>query len=261
MKCRENVNTAMKRIFVVLFLAVTSISVLPIAAQKSDEGCAPEAVKKWMIQRQVGRNKIQPILDGTTKLTAIQAMLLIEMVRRDLEDLERPACADDLYHLTIFFYDSLIDHLTFQISGNQGSAEAIINPRLKHYNDTVDTMYEKLQAISGVDIMAEANKIEPVATVGPTPEPPKPISFDGKQGGVVLGPVDFPSGVYRASLTGVSVNIQVEGVSGTCIGGTFIYVSSQGGTVEEVFRSNNCRALIQVGQTDHEWKLEFKLVQ
>src|SRR5258708_31850499 len=214
-----------------------------------------------MIQRQVGRNRVQPILDSGSKLTVFESMLLVQQVRRSLEDLKRPACTASLYTLTIYFYDTIIDSYTFQLPGDVKSGDAVTTPRFKQYSDTVESLFKPLETIAGVDVMAEASKIQPVPTAEPTSEPGKPITLNGDHGGVVLGPMDIPSGTYRVVLTGdTNLTVQTKQVTGSCTD-KFLFVDSKGGSTEEIFTSDNCRTLSQVGSTDKPWTLEFKPVQ
>lgn len=247
------------RLFVAIVFILVSVASFPAHAQQED--CKPEEVRVWMIQRQVGRNRIQPLIAGDTKMTWLEFMLAIQQERRNLEDLKRPSCADGLFMLTTYYYDAIVDYAAFRITGDTKSNDTVIAPRLKHYYDTIDSLYKPLEKIAGVDVMAEAAKILPVPTQQPTPEPLKPIKLEGKKGGIVLGPEDIPSGTYRLVISSKGgVSVKVEAVSGSCIG-AYIYLDSSGGTTEEIFSSGGCRALIQIGQTDQPWTVEFRPVQ
>jgi hypothetical protein len=234
---------------------------MPIATSETptlteSPDCTPQAVRDWMVQRQVGLYKETAL--GGKQVTVVQAMLYIQALRRELEDLPRPACADELYILTIFRYDNDVDRLAFLMEDNTTSI-GDMNNRLKRYTDTVDPLYSKLQAIAGVDIKKEADKIfsPNTPTPEPTSEPKKTISFEGKTGGSVLGPVDIPTGIYRMLLTGPgALSVTITTVSGSC-GGSSIAIGSDESKAEAVFKSTDCRALLQIGKTQTPWKLEF----
>lgn len=248
-----------------LFLALSALLlftlILPTKAQETTTDCSPEAIAEWMIQRQLGRNRLQPLINGEVDMSIIEALLLLQDVRRNLEDLPRPECADELYSLTIYFYDALTDFYTFQLAEDNSSAESIINPRIQRYFDSIDEMYAALEIIADVDVMATANAIEPVSTPAPTQAPAEAITFSGESGGVVLGPVDVPTGVYRLILTGgANHSATLQPVSGSCIG-TFIYVGSDGGSTEAIFRSENCRTLIQIAVSEEPWTLNLEPVE
>lgn len=237
----------MKRLF--LIVALLGFGWQMVAAQ--DANCDPTAVKEWMIQRQIGRNEIEPILDGTsTDLT--DALLLVQRVRREFEDLPRPACADELYELTIYFYNAVGDLLGFGLNNDVQSVTDVIGPRFQRYADNVNALYDPLQAIAGVDVMAEAAAR---GSIAPTPAPTlSPLQFQGDKGNVVVGPADVPAGVYKLTLTGTpGTAINISSVSGNCSDYTFVAPDSTAS--ESVLRSDGCSILIEVSPNASAWTL------
>ena len=246
----------MKRLLVLFVFLLGGFQV--VIAQDAD--CDPAVVREWMVQRQMGRNQIEPLLSDNSTVSLIDGLLLLQSTRRTLEDLPRPACADELYDLTIFFYDTLSDTYTFAIANDAASATRMAE-RLGKYTANVEQLYQDLQAIAGVDIIEETAQRGSVApTPAPTLPPPAPLQFEGVTGGTVVGPVNIPAGVYKLTLTGASIAVNITAVTGTCSG--YIFVPSDATTTEKVFRSDGCDVLIEVAQTPSAiaWTLTFEPV-
>lgn len=238
----------------------STLEAIPSNPLSTIVGCDSADVKEWMIQRQVGRNRLAPIYDKNSTLTFTEAIMLVQDIRRNLEDLKRPQCADELYILTIYDYDNLIDYFEFASTGKDNLAQTVSNPRIQHYIDTVNSLYFKLQAIAGVNVQTEAAKIQPVPTQAPTEPPLKSIHLEGKKGGVVLDSIDIPTGIYKMVLTGESgLSVSITTIRGVC-GSSYIYVDSNQTSVEKVFQSKDCRAVMEIGQTSQPWTLDFKPV-
>lgn len=240
----------MKRLLLVLLLLASGLNT--VSAQQTD--CDPAALKEWMVQRQIGRNRLQPILDSSDKTTSVaDGILLVQQVRRDLEDLPRPACADDLYNLTIYFYNAVTDGIAFGLKNDSTSVTNIILPRLQRYQDNVDALYLPLESITGINVMEEAATR---GTVLPTAQPTlAPLQFQGQTGGTVIGPTDIPAGIYKLVLTGAGSTVNLSSVKGNCT--AYIYVPSNGTTTEEVFRSDGCSVLMEVSPSNTPWSLTF----
>ncbi len=243
----------MKRLFFIFLLIGLGLN--SVSAQ--DANCDPAVVKEWMVQRQIGRNQLQSIIDGSDKtISFTDALLLVQKVRRELEDLPRPACADSLYDLTIYFYNAVGDLLTFGMAGDMASVNSLITPRLQRYSSGVDAIYSPLQTIAGVDVIAEAAaRGSVVPTAAPTLTP---LQFQGDTGGIVVGPTTIPAGVYKLTLTVAGATVNISSVSGNCSG--YIYVPSDGTTTEEVFRSDGCSILIEIDRATKTWSLVFTAV-
>lgn len=256
----------MKRLFLIFLLMGLGFNL--VSAQNGD--CDPASVKEWMVQRQIGRNQLQPILDGTTtNMTPIDGLLLVQKVRRDLEDLPRPACADSLYNLTIYFYDTVGDMLTFGLKNDASSMNTISQPRLQRYIAAVDPLYNPLQTTAGVDIMAEAAaRGSVVPTAAPT-EVLQPMDWNGTDA-TVIGPIRIPQGIYRATATTdkfISVILTVtDGECGSGSGsilGPGLFALSEGQATagaEAVLTSHGCTALIAVSNVQSAWTLKFDKV-
>lgn len=245
----------MKRLFVLMLLLS---AVLPVDAQFDRVDCTPGNVAEWMVQRQVGRNQINILIqpDGAG-IELMDALLEVQAIRRELDALPRPECADDLYMLTVYFYNAIADGIVLGLADDMAGGTALVEEHGGIYNSLVNDYYEPLQAIAGVDVMAEASDIVPVP---PTPIPRDVLEMSGDTGGVVYGPADFPTGLYRMTLAGeLGVSATIQAVSGTCYG-TYIYIGEQGQT-EEVFESQNCRALVEISQSSNPWSLTWEPVQ
>lgn len=187
----------------VMFLAIALplVVVLPAISQGDNPECSPEAAAEWMIQRQLGRNRINTLGGSDTK--PVDALLIVQQTRRELEDSPRPACADDLYHLTVYLYNLIGDQFTYAIAGEQETGIALANERYVLYRNNIDALYDELEAIAGIDILEAASQIqsvEPTATPSPTEVPFPGIQFEGT-GKDVYGPFEFPDGLYVVECT------------------------------------------------------------
>jgi len=168
---RERLTTCLKMGLVGLLLASFFFGHAPMigAAQKTDD-CDPAAVRDWMVQRQIGRNQIQQYLDVSKVTHYLKALLAVQEIRRNLEDLPRPACADKFYILTVYLYDSLTDCFTLEASGDGARAQELFAPRLDFFNKTVDSLYLPLQSVAEVDIKSVA-ATEAAMTPSPSASP------------------------------------------------------------------------------------------
>lgn len=250
-----------------LIAALIILFAVPTIAQDAQPDCTADVVAEWMIQRQVGRNKIQAVLNGE-QMQVRDALLLVQQVRRELEDLPRPECADKLYILTLYFYDALSDGLTFSLLNDTASFNSISQPRLEKYGQTVEPIYNELEVIAGIDVMAEASARQPVPTPVPTTVAVEPMEYTGTDA-TVLGPVEIPVGIYRATLTTDKyASISVTPTQGECGAGSsfltpglFIIMEGQAANgAEAVFTSRGCTALIEVSNVQAAWKLRFEKV-
>ena len=89
------------------------------------------------------------------------------------------------------------------------------------------------------------------------------LTFEGDSG-QVIGPVEFPQGMYRATMTaGGSINSDVEVIEGECgytnyMGFMIMSMSGQASS-ELVFKSSGCTALITVEAIlPVSWSLTFE---
>lgn len=105
------------------------------------------------------------------------------------------------------------------------------------------------------------------ATVAPT-ETPTPLVFNGT-GSTVIGPVNIPVGLYRATFTtggfGAVTITTSEGECGAGSGfltpGLFNEMAGEATNgAEAVFTSRGCRALIEVSNVQEPWTLVFEAV-
>lgn len=247
----------MKRQF--LILAACLILPFQLFARQADD-CSPDAVREWMVQRQIGRNQLQPILDAPYFPNLIETLLDVQEIRRNLEDLPRPTCADKLYILTIYLYDAMSDFLALQANLQSELAQTLIQQRFEVYTRETEPIYLELEEIAGVDVYATAAAIVPVATAIPTAIPPAPIYLRGSQGGMTHGPIDIPAGVYRVRLTGQQINASMQVISGSC-NSFYLYTTQDTNANEEAFTSSGCRALIEIGMSANPWELVFTPVQ
>lgn len=241
---------------------------IPSIAQEVSLDCTPEVVAEWMIQRQIGRNRIQTALSDEAQMSVREALLLVQQVRRDLEDIPRPQCADKLYILTMYFYGALSDSLTFNLLNDTASHSTISQPRIDRYGQTVEPMYEELEAIAGIDVMAEASLRQPVPTAVPTTVVVEPFEYNGTDA-TVIGPVEIPAGIYRTILTIERyASVSVTPTQGECGAGSsfltpglFIIMQGQATNgAEAIFTSRGCTALIEVSNVQAAWKLRFEKV-
>lgn len=217
-----------------------------------------------------------------SEMQFIDKVLAIQEIRRTLEDFPRPACADDLYILAIFYYDNLFDMTVFAATLNFEALEDA-SLRIQGVNDAFEEHFQELEAIAGIDVVAEVDarltemgisvptptETNATTSVSPTPlgeetalPPAGELIFTSEEEGlnVVVGPVDIPEGMYRLVITAAnSTGFFFETIQGECgegngRGGIF----ADGLPREEVlFRSEGCSLLIEVNSARGEWRLEF----
>lgn len=259
----------MKRL---LFVFALLFVFTPALAQGKIVDCTPENVREWMIQRQVGRNQLQPFYRGDV-VNLAEYLFLAQQARRDLEDLDRPDCANELYELTVFLYDTTADWMAAGISmhfdwgyATEAEQEALWD-RMDYYFDNSLPLYEELQEIAGIDVMAVVAEIQPVATVITSATSVSPPSIESTtdgtitmqgSGSYVFDPMGVPSGLYRVTFTTLDFGVAgVEELSGDC-GFLNLSTSINGGTEQTTFRSDNCRGVITVEHTAADWTLIFE---
>ncbi len=82
----------------------------------------------------------------------------------------------------------------------------------------------------------------------------------------VIGPVLFPDGLYRATVTTNDyLTLRIETLSGDCDpgGGRALFILSADDAsdgAQAVFRSDSCAALIEISRVDEDWELSFELI-
>lgn len=91
------------------------------------------------------------------------------------------------------------------------------------------------------------------------------LVFEGKSP-KVIGPITFPSGIYRATATTQGYFIaSLQVISGTCdVGytGLFFLVEGQASDgAQSVLKSEDCVALIKLDQVTQSWTLAFELIE
>jgi hypothetical protein len=95
------------------------------------------------------------------------------------------------------------------------------------------------------------------------------LSFTDTQP-ALLGPIEFPAGIYRAIATTDNFFIaQITVVEGECgqgsgrrLGESLFILSKDEATAgaESLFTSNGCTALIEISNVQSEWTLQFELL-
>ncbi len=237
-------------------LTATSIS----ATATPDVNCKPQDVAQWLVQRQIGRDQLQVYFQPGA-FNTLTALLNIQQVRRDLENLPRPECADKLYYLTIYLYDGMADYFALELANDTPKAMQLWVPRFALFNSQITNEYAPLAVLSGVNIDATVTAIEPTptATLQPTAAP-APIMLKGDKGGVVQGPIDIPVGVYRVLLSSSDSAATLKLLNGSC-DEFFMYTTAANQSDEEVFHSSGCRALIEFDMSSSPWTLTFTPVQ
>lgn len=249
----------MKSILAILIIAL--LIPVPTFAQ-SDAECTSEAVAEWIIQREVGQNQIRTLLEWGAE-SDIAGLLQVQEIRRNLEDLPRPDCADQLFLLTILYYNGLADSFSFAIAEDDLSAARIAEERLNQYDSEITAIYQELQAIANIDAAVEAANIQILPTATPNYPPAEEIVLNGDVGGVLEAPVNIPPGAYRLrfeSFGGRGVTAQADLLSGWC--DTFYtFTTSELRSVEAFFRSEGCELAISIGQTDMGWILSLTPIE
>lgn len=119
---------------ILLLCLLLSLSFPNHVTAQSQLNCRPAQVKAWLALRQSGLDRIQPIVEQTQSLPKVtDGLLLVQLVRRDLEDAPRPSCADGLYILTIYLYDALGDCWTHQLIDDRAWCERVTKGRIERY--------------------------------------------------------------------------------------------------------------------------------
>lgn len=258
----------MKRSVLLIIMIVSLIQPAFVNGQAEIVDCTPENVGEWMIQRQVGRNKVQHVLEGRVRIIYLEELIRTQQVRRDLEDLSRPDCpeAEELYHLTIYLYDVLSDWFVLKYAQAIGFGDitdqdiAAVEARIQYYYDNLGPLYQALEEMAGIDVMAIAAEIQPVLT---PVETTIAIAEDGTitaqgSGSHVFDPIDIPTGIYRMTFVAADFgSASIEGIGGTCSFAD-LTTDSNGSEEQTTFRSTDCRGIIEIQFTDEEWTLTLE---
>jgi hypothetical protein len=163
------------------------------------------------------------------------------------------------------------------LNAGANNLAAVVSPM-----DSQNTVPTEIATIASTNTPLPTNTIVPSSTPLPTntvpptntplptntaipPTPIPPIVFSSNTEGMqpVIGPIDIPTGFYEVTATTNGFFIgEIETVGGTCTTGTMgLFNLSQGianAGAETWFASENCRALIQVSNTQEAWTLEFR---
>lgn len=92
------------------------------------------------------------------------------------------------------------------------------------------------------------------------------LSFSSEEYGqlAVIGPIEIPAGIYRATATTDAYFIlHVIIVDGDCDDGSLFNFTEGEGVdgAESVFRSETCSVLLETDNTDEPWTLQFELIR
>lgn len=148
----------MKRL-ILLLLVILSMPRSVSWAQGGTE-CEPAAVQEWLRQRQTWRTKSQQVLDAQG-VTPTSALMQLAAHLQAIEDLPRPACADDAMLWTYYLYTNL-QHLLICAQGDDSACVKEMQGRLTDYRQRDEQIMSALA--SGVGLPAEA-------LLPPTPTP------------------------------------------------------------------------------------------
>lgn len=82
----------------------------------------------------------------------------------------------------------------------------------------------------------------------------------------VIGPIPFPNGIWRATLTTAGfASVKIEDLSGTCEDDGLLFNAFEGDAADgaqKVFTSGNgCEVLIEMANMSEDWELMFELVK
>lgn len=249
----------MKVLLVVMLLSL--LIPQPTRAQ-SDEDCTSEAVAEWMIQRQVGYSRIETLIEYGAE-SFLDGLLMAQEVRRELEDLPRPACADALFMLTINYYNGVADSMAFSMAENDVAALRVMETRTSQYEASVGEIYTQLEAIAGIDAMMAAANIQIVPTATPVWPPAEEIALANTQGGILEAPVTIPPGAYRLrfeSFGGRGLTAEGNTVTGYC-DSFYIFTTSDVRVTERFFRSEGCEIAFSISMSDMGWTLSLTPIE
>jgi hypothetical protein len=146
------------KIWIILAALCLSFTTVSATQVEDAQDCDPDEALSWMIEHEGSFRQIHSLMAAKTDDNVIETVLSIQAVRRTLEDVERPACADDLYILTIYYMNALTDYYLEDAYGDDALADSISENRF----NSVDLIYETREAyaiveeFTGRDIFQEA---------------------------------------------------------------------------------------------------------
>lgn len=178
----------MRRIVFVIAIILAALPMFPAHAQGEQE-CDPTQLQEWIEQRQVWRQATQDTLD-TPGVSVDSALLQLAEHLQNIENLERPACADKAMLWTYFLYTNLQHLLICDLSGDT-ECTAEMQTRLADYRERDEDVMTELTTANGLstDIL----------------QPPAPAQASLSQ---TLGPISDPSGRESFTLEVSIVDVQ-----------------------------------------------------
>jgi hypothetical protein len=143
-------------ISVIVLLLLLVLSIPASLAQQDNPDCYPDEVGQWLTQLRIGENVVSDyFIDNDFSVeNPLEAMLFVQKVRRDLENLPRPYCADDLFRLAIFRYDNLLDAIVFAATGNDDAVQNISLSRIEAVSASHEQQFAELEEIAAIDVDA-----------------------------------------------------------------------------------------------------------
>jgi hypothetical protein len=242
-----------KRIILLASLMVMLVLVgLPVMAQDDGEDCDPELLGEWLLARQAHMNQVNHMFSGDGDFTYREGVLDLFRVIQELDTMERPVCADDLYLFTrktlqgIFEYSSIY-YATFDESILQAADTRL--DEISEYNSANSGSYiEPLETIAGFDASEQPLDIALVNAVDVRP----PLLEFGDTMTVdsdIYGPYDMPPGFYVVTfMADTGAGLDIDPIRGNCrlnMGSGY-----DGDPVDEreSLETNECRFVIDVEQ-------------
>ena len=117
------------------------------------EDCNTDLLGNWLIEYRVGKVRVD-VVDSDD---GVAALAQISQIRRDLERVPRPACADKLYLLAREFYISVSDFFVYIILEDEDlSSQFVLSPQFMDYVTNEETYFNELLNGVTVDVIAEA---------------------------------------------------------------------------------------------------------
>lgn len=156
-------------LLVLIVIGSFLMGVNPVSAQGADE-CPSDMLLSWLMERQSWRNATQDILDAQG-ISVGSALLSLSSHLQKIEDLPRPACADEAMLWTYYLYSNF-EHLLICSQNNDATCRNDVLTRLKDYRAKDDAMIDGLGNKVGFTANGNANLRPPGWVPTATPIPP-----------------------------------------------------------------------------------------
>ncbi len=151
---------------ILIFISVFFSSSFLVSAQSDDQNCDKEAVISWIKEREAHSERFELAdsdlsnnLTDWRRIPRFDAVVAIQQIRRDFEDIPYPECSYDLYIATVIYWTRRIDTLTQGVSTNT-TPDSLGETANFYQTQVVQAIYD-LEASANIDYFVEAGKERP----------------------------------------------------------------------------------------------------